>query len=60
MDARDDITNVTGKFLAICADESHPVDRHCSCGRVLLTPWSLSCEICDPEILPGNLRKQAA
>ena len=56
----DEITNSTGQFLRICADEEHPVDLHCKCGRVLLSPWSLSCEICDPHSLPILLQEQAA
>jgi hypothetical protein len=56
----DDITNATGKFLKIMADEEHGVDRHCKCGRVLLDPWSLACEVCDPSQLPSLLRQQAA
>jgi hypothetical protein len=43
----DEAVNDTGKFLRILADESHPVDRHCRCGRVLLDPWCLQCEHCE-------------
>lgn len=50
----------TGKFLRIMADEEHPLDRHCKCGQIILCPWSLACEQCDPESLPGMLREQAA
>jgi hypothetical protein len=55
-----DITNTTGKFLAILADESHPVEKHCKCGHVLFDPWTAACEVCDPEQLPCLLRQQAA
>lgn len=54
------ITNTTGEYLRILADEAHPMDHHCKCGRVLLSPWSLACEVCDPESLPMFLREQAA
>jgi hypothetical protein len=56
-------TNDTGEYLRILADDSHPCDKHCctpGCGRVLLNPYSLVCEICDPESLPCFLREQAA
>jgi hypothetical protein len=56
----EDVTNNTGRFLRIMADESHGIDRHCKCGRVLLSPWSLSCEVCEPEMLPMFLKAQAA
>lgn len=49
----------TGRFLRMLADEEHPVDRHCRCGRIILT-WGLACEICEPEQLPGLLQRQAA
>lgn len=50
----------TGRFLRMIADEAHPIDRHCKCGRVLFNPFSLSCEVCEPEQLPCLLRQQAA
>lgn len=56
----DDITNTTGKFLKISADEENPMDRHCACGRILFSPWSLACEVCDPQSLPILLQEQAA
>jgi hypothetical protein len=49
----------TGRFLRMLADEAHPVDRHCACGRIILTP-ALACEVCEPEQLPSLLRAQAA
>lgn len=55
----EEVKQNTGRFLQILADESHPMDRHCACGRIILT-WSLACEICEPEQLPSLLRAQAA
>lgn len=63
MSTHDDIEEVkggTGRFYRILADESHPVDRHCKCGRVILCPWALSCEVCDPQSVPMLMRRQAA
>jgi hypothetical protein len=36
----------SGKFLRLSANEEHPVDRHCKCGRILLDPYELCCEHC--------------
>lgn len=56
----EEVVSGTGRFLTIMADESHGCDRHCGCGRVLLNPHSLACEVCAPDTLPSLLRKQAA
>lgn len=56
----EEVISNTGRFLAILANESHPVDRHCRCGRILLTPYLLACEVCAPDTLPSLLRRQAA
>lgn len=60
-------TNNTGEFLLLLANESHPVDRHCACGRILLDPWSIACEHCEAthaeqplEYLPALLMRQAS
>lgn len=58
-DEIDEAVNGSGKFLRLSADMEHPMDRHCACGRIILT-WGLACEVCDPEQLPTLLQKQAA
>jgi len=49
----DTVHNDTGEFLALMADESHPLDCRCACGAVLDDPWEEMCVECIAEALEG-------